>query len=600
THTLTTAAGSLSGPASTQTSITDTSPVIPLYRKICYAVGGVPCQMTAVAIGVSLQIFLLDVVQMNASYVSMILFVSRAWDAVTDPLIGYLVSRSKQTAVGKLTPWLVLSTPLGVMSYLLLWFHPPGLMSRPLRVLWFLSTTCLFETLMSCYNVPYLSLSMFLGGDQRARDSATAYRMCAEMVAMLLASIIQGHVVSVYNTEKQEACEELHQVHHAAQSTRRAFLSSSLVVGSLFFLCSLVLFFGVKEQNGESETTDRRLIDMIVCHVPYQRLVLGFVFTALAFQMSWSNFALFCSHAAGLGAQFQYLLLALLVSASVSVPVWQVVLLRVGKRRTALIGISLYIPAVLVITCVPTNLPLFIIVCVVMGFSVATACLLPWSMLPDVVDDFAERHPSFRDLEPLFFSGYAFSSKLAGGLSAGFSTMVLQFVGYRAGACSHGDGVVTTLIVLFSGVPVALLLVAMLFFYFYPINERQRQEQPTTVKPEVTSSSPSSPSDPAESTERSTLVQWLPPGVRSSPQRNTSSTSKSKSNSSHGRNRLSVKSPAAPRGRDGGGPGVDSKTPPHCPEERVDSDRKVRPDRPRRVPGSGSRRTDMRSTGLWV
>lgn len=43
--------------------------------------------------------------------------------------------------------------------------------------------------------------------------------MCAEMVAMLLASIIQGHVVSVYNTEKQEACEELHQVHHAAQST---------------------------------------------------------------------------------------------------------------------------------------------------------------------------------------------------------------------------------------------------------------------------------------------------------------------------------------------------------------------------------------------
>lgn len=53
-------------------------------------------------------------------------------------------------------------------------------------------------------------------------------------------------------------------------------------------------------------------------------------------------------------------------------------------------------------------------------------------MLPDVVDDFAERHPSFRDLEPLFFSGYAFSSKLAGGLSAGFSTMVLQSVGLHS------------------------------------------------------------------------------------------------------------------------------------------------------------------------
>lgn len=33
-------------------------------------------------------------------------------------------------------------------------------------------------------------------------------------------------------------------------------------------------------------------------------------------QMSLGNFALFCSHATGLGAQFQHLLLVLLVSCS--------------------------------------------------------------------------------------------------------------------------------------------------------------------------------------------------------------------------------------------------------------------------------------------
>lgn len=44
---------------------------------------------------------------MEAFYVSMILFVSHAWDAVTDPLVGYLVSRSNWTPIGKLTPWLV-------------------------------------------------------------------------------------------------------------------------------------------------------------------------------------------------------------------------------------------------------------------------------------------------------------------------------------------------------------------------------------------------------------------------------------------------------------------------------------------------------------
>uniref|UniRef100_A0A3P8U0U7 Uncharacterized protein n=1 Tax=Amphiprion percula TaxID=161767 RepID=A0A3P8U0U7_AMPPE len=138
---------------------------------------------------------------------------------------------------------------------------------------------------------------------------------------------------------------------------------------------------------------------------------------------------------------------------------------------------QLFIPAVIVVACVPSNLPLFITMCILMGFSVATIFLLPWSMLPDVVDDFAVKHPSCKDVEPLFFSCYAFCSKLAGGLSVGLSTMTLQFVGYKAGACNHGDGVVVALTVLFSPVPITLLLIGMLFFHSYPINERQRLQE---------------------------------------------------------------------------------------------------------------------------
>lgn len=44
---------------------------------------------------------------------------------------------------------LVLSTPFGVLSYLLLWFVPRGPTSPAVGVLWFLTAACLFETLMS-------------------------------------------------------------------------------------------------------------------------------------------------------------------------------------------------------------------------------------------------------------------------------------------------------------------------------------------------------------------------------------------------------------------------------------------------------------------
>lgn len=82
-----------------------------------------------------------------------------------------------------------------------------------------------------CYHVPYLSLNMFLGGDHRDRDSAMAYSkrsytrtpggpmaapdvsplagMTTEMLAMLMASVIQGKVVAVYNSERQEVCQHL-------------------------------------------------------------------------------------------------------------------------------------------------------------------------------------------------------------------------------------------------------------------------------------------------------------------------------------------------------------------------------------------------------
>lgn len=260
-----------------------------------------------------------------------------------------------------MTHRLVLSTPFAVFSYLLLWFVPRGFTSQALRVLWFLVAACLFETLISCYNVPFLALNMFLGGDHRDRDSATAYRMSVEVLAMLLASVIQGKVVAVYNTEKQEACESLDLVHETPQSssppqpaslkeTEKSFLTSALIMGALFYLSSLVLFLGVREQRAPDGADDkvrpsyRTSLKLLVLHVPYQRLVLGFMFCALAFQMSLGNFALFCSHAAGLGAQFQQLLLVLLASASISVPLWQMVLLRLGKKVTVFMGLSVRNP----------------------------------------------------------------------------------------------------------------------------------------------------------------------------------------------------------------------------------------------------------------
>ncbi|XP_056319063.1 sodium-dependent lysophosphatidylcholine symporter 1-B-like [Danio aesculapii] len=459
---------------------------LPLSRKLCYAVGAAPYQMTNIAIGFSLQIFLLDVVQMEAFSVSLILFISHVWDAVTDPLIGYLVSRSKWTQIGKLMPWAVLSTPLVILSYIFLWLIPFSATSSAVSVPWFLTISCLFETFMSCYSVPYITLSMYLGGDQQHRDSATAYRTSVEAFSMLMAAVIQGQVLWVFNKERDQACLNAEQTpdlpHTALHETRRAFMISALVMSSLFFVCCMVLFLGVKEQKGPLSThmnsTYLSAMKKLIGHRSFQRLLLAFFCSTLAFQMTLGNFTLFCSHVAGLGAQFQHLMLAILVAATVSVPVWQMMLVRLGKKTTLFIALPLLIPALVVLVSTSDNFPVYLFMCVVIGSSLASLFLLPWSMLPDVVDEFAVLNPSCEGLEPLFFSCWRFFNKLGGGLCAGISTMALHFTGYKAGACSQPDEVILALKLLLAPIPVTFLLVGLLFFSLYPINEaRQKQIQ---------------------------------------------------------------------------------------------------------------------------
>ncbi|XP_048872308.1 sodium-dependent lysophosphatidylcholine symporter 1 [Brienomyrus brachyistius] len=466
---------------------------LPLSRKLCYAIGGAPYQMTNNAKGFFLQIFLLDVVQMGAFPTSLILFLGRAWDAISDPLVGYVVSKSRKTRIGKLIPWIVFSTPLGIVSYVMLWYTPQKTMSPTFSFTWYFTMCCLFDTFMSCYHVPYSSLNMFLGGNQKDRDSATGYRMGVEVLSTLAGAGIQGQIVGVYHAKKAHACSQLNYsetsqhnvssgISDTLQEIRRAYVIAAVIMGMLYLLCCMVLFLGVKEQLAPLSTLDRlrmpylTCLKMVVNHTPYTWLVFGFLFSSLAFQMAQGNFALFNTHVAGLGAYFQHLALILLSASTLSIPVWQMLLLRLGKKTTIFIGLSIYIPTLIIIASVKTHLPTYILMSILAGSSLAALYLLPWSMLPDVVDDFKVKHPTCKDLEPMFYSCFVFFNKFGGGVSVGISTLALYFVGYEPGACKHNDSVISTLRVLFAPVPIVLLLVGMLLFYFYPINEERRQQ----------------------------------------------------------------------------------------------------------------------------
>lgn len=112
-----------------------------LCSKLCFAIGGAPKEVAASATAFFLQIYLLDIaqvtrpmsnslkkkrenvyllnvsnvflcifvsfspLQINAVQASMVLFIGKAWGAVTDPIVGFFITKSRWTKIGRLMPW---------------------------------------------------------------------------------------------------------------------------------------------------------------------------------------------------------------------------------------------------------------------------------------------------------------------------------------------------------------------------------------------------------------------------------------------------------------------------------------------------------------
>ncbi|KAI5090625.1 major facilitator superfamily domain-containing protein 2B [Silurus meridionalis] len=434
--------------------------------KLCFAIGGAPNQVAGSATAFFLQIFLLDVAQINPYQASLVLFIGKAWGAITDPVVGFFITKSRWTKIGRLMPWMVGCTPFTVVSYFYLWFVPPFTNQR---YIWYLGFYCLYQTLITCFHVPYSALTMFLSTDQQERDSATAYRMTLEVFGTLVGAAIQGQIVASAHNLKHcphnntsaghlgngsgtEIIQSLALSQDFLSHSKEVYMIAAGVIGALFLICTVVMFLGVKEGDDPYALKSEKPIPfhkgfvLVMRHGPYLSLTAAFLFISVAIQLIQSNFVLFCTYAVDLRDHFQNIVLTIL---------W-------------------IIPFTVMLAFIP-NLMVAYVVAVSSGLSVAASLLLPWSMLPDVVDDFRLANRNSKGHEAIFYSFYVFFTKFAAGISLGVSTLCLEFAGYDTGACRQPNAVVYTLKLLIGMAPVAFIITGLVILLLYPISEDVRQ-----------------------------------------------------------------------------------------------------------------------------
>ncbi len=348
--------------------------------KLAYGAGDLGPAITANVMGFFLLLFFTSVAGINAGLAGTILLIGKIWDAVNDPIVGVLSDRTR-SRWGRRYPWIIFGAiPFGIF-YFLHWIVP-HFSADPVANQWglfwyYVVISILFNTAYTAVNLPYTALTPELTQDYNERTSLNSFRFAfsigGSIFSLVLAQVIFGLVPD--------------------QAQRYVVLAAVCAVLSVpaFFWC----VWGTRAQAAPARAVDTpesmpllEQLRVVLNNQPFLFVIGIYLCSWLAVQQTAAIIPYFVLYWMGLKEQdFILVLLAVQVTALIMQFVWSAVSRRVGKRAVYFMGMSLWIIAQAGLLFIqPGQVGLMYLLAVMAGFGVSTAYLIPWSMIPDVIE----------------------------------------------------------------------------------------------------------------------------------------------------------------------------------------------------------------------
>ncbi|MBK6598957.1 MAG: MFS transporter [Proteobacteria bacterium] len=158
--------------------------------KIQWASGafGVAILMNGVS---ALALFYFTVVlRMDPALAGFLIFASRIYDAVTDPLSGWLSDRTK-SSLGRRRPYLLGGAFVSAFSFALV-FNVPIQETGVWMTTWVMVSLLIFTTGYSMFNVPYMAMPAEMTQDYHERSVIHGYRVVSAALGGLAVQFLAG------------------------------------------------------------------------------------------------------------------------------------------------------------------------------------------------------------------------------------------------------------------------------------------------------------------------------------------------------------------------------------------------------------------------
>lgn len=477
---------------------------IPLGQKLAFAAGVNTDYIATGLLTSTLWMAFFNIgLGIDAVLLGVILMVLRAWDALTNPVMGN-ISDNARTRWGRRRPFMFAGAVLTALIYPALWYLPAG-WGETARAVYLTVAGLVFFTAFTLWSMPYYALQLELTPDYDERTRLTAWMTLFGKLSSLLGGWLLTFVIFVgllaQNDPKAfEGKSDFLRSLFAWAQPWLAFVGHAepgekpIVVGmkaACWLIALAILVIGilpalfVKERYYAAEASKQprepfwqSIKGSSRCGPLWALILISFFLvlgtSSVAALGQYANFYYVCGGDLTLGAYIMGVKSTVLVLTGIAtIPLFTWLGEKLDKRTVVMLmlGITMFGHLLNWFLMTPTH-PYWQII---PGFFESSALAAVWLFLPSMkadVADYDEQQTS-RRREGSLNAFYSWFIKVSLTASMGIGGVVLKITGFNPKADVQPDDVTHRMFVIYVILPLVIWSVALVFAWFYPLT-RQR------------------------------------------------------------------------------------------------------------------------------
>jgi GPH family glycoside/pentoside/hexuronide:cation symporter len=454
--------------------------LLPLRAKLLLSLGESVQGIWATIAGFFLNTYLLEVCCLDPVDVSIIQLCQGLFDAVNDPMIGYLSDHTR-TRWGRRRPWLLGGGPILAIFYFGLWSKLTLDVGETGRLFYYLICYMGVSVGVTMIQLQIASLTPELTDDYDERTTISAYRLVAVVISGLIGVLLHTFIVSTFTDRAH------------------GYRFSGAVFACLVLLATWTVFAGIREKFIPEQESPERLgilkeLKTLLCNKAFLCVIAVYLCGPTAVVLVQTNLFMFCKYILGNEDFIFFVILSVQGWAIVTAPMWVLIGQRFGKRQIYFLGGPVLAVGMFSISFVESE-SIALLIATVIGFCLGIVYLTPYSLLPDVIEDDELRTGKRR--EGIFAGFFTISLKLTVTFALTITNVALKVSGYESpkitcGIAGEGKdagvpdsqppAVMQSIRWLIGPIPSILICTATFFAWSFPITKESHAALVEEVK----------------------------------------------------------------------------------------------------------------------